>query len=262
MVTNNRIWVLGAVIIMIAILAMGWFLGASPMLTQAAANDEQRASVEATNAGQEATLASLAEQFKNFDALKSELTELQKELPPGADLSTFIGELHALEAASGVTITTITASDAAEFVPPVAVVETPVADATATEDTTTDEAATVPTEAPVAAPISPAAADAAALPAGDLIVIELSLEIKGTQEQVIDFIDAVQNGTRLFLVTGLTIAVDETDGGYTAMIPGNVYVLIDPTQPATKMSETDAAALAGESGTAEETPAPDATPAP
>lgn len=248
MVTNNRIWVLGAAIVMLAILAMGWFLGASPMLAQAAANDLQRASVESTNAGQEATLASIKEEFAKLNELKAELAELQKALPPGADLSTFIGELHELEAASGVQITSIIATDPAEFVPPVpAVDEVPAADAAAT-----DEGAAAVAEPVEPAAADPAAADAAALPAGDLIVIGLTLSVKGTQAQVIDFVDAVQKGNRLFLVTGLTIARDEEDESYAGTIPGSVYVLIDPSKPAVGVSAEDAAALAAEETAAAE----------
>jgi hypothetical protein len=248
MVTNNRIWIVGAVIVMIAILLMGWFLGASPMLSQAAANDVQRASVESTNAGQEATLASIKEQFENIDALKAELAELQKALPPGSDLSTFIGELHDLEAASGVTITSITAGDAEEFVPAAPLVPEVVPEAAAEGADAAAPEAVVP-EAEVAEvdpAVAAAAADAAALPVGEFIVIELTLVVSGTQAQVIDFIDAVQNGNRLFLVTGLTIAVDETDGTYQGTVPGNVYVLIDPSKPAVGESAEDEAALEAE----------------
>lgn len=247
MVTNNRIWIVGAAIVMVAILAMGWFLGASPMLAQAASNDTQRASVELTNTNQENTLETIKEEFANIATKRAELAELQKALPPGADLSTFIGELHALEAASGVKITSIVAADAQDFVPAAPLVAPEAAVATETDAAATDAAET---EAAPVAPVEPAvvdpvAAEAAALPAGEFVVIEVTLIVNGTQAQVLDFIDAVQNGTRLFLVTGLTIALDDTDGSYTGTIPGNVYVLIDPSKPAV-----------GESPEAEETATP------
>jgi len=52
----TRIWTFATVIAIILIVALGWFLGASPLLTQAASANAERLAVEAQNAQARATL--------------------------------------------------------------------------------------------------------------------------------------------------------------------------------------------------------------
>ena len=47
---KNRLWIIGAVVVMVAIVALGWVVAIQPQLDAAAAADAQRATVDATNA--------------------------------------------------------------------------------------------------------------------------------------------------------------------------------------------------------------------
>lgn len=200
---NNRLWMIIAGVIVVAIFALGWFIGVAPKLDEMNAAVEQRASVEAQNLLHEAKLAQLEKEFEGLDALKLELTGAQALLPPGDELSTFLGELHRLEASSGVVLTTFGAGDGQAYI-----------------------------AAPDSGTPNPL------VTAENFIAIPIDLAVSGTRAQVIEFLSDLQFGTRLFLVTALTVAQDidggtdgEDQGGYTGDISGLVYVLVDPSSP-------------------------------
>lgn len=199
---NNKFWLLIAGVLGVVILAMGWFLGVSPKLDEMAAANDQRASVEQQNRLHEAKLAELKKQFKDLDNLKADLTEAQLGLPPGDELSTFLGQLHQLEAASGVSLTKFAASDGQRYI------------------------------------AAPGATVNPAITADNFVAITIDLTVAGTQAQVMNFVSDLQYGPRLFLVTKLTVAQDQTSAdqegkpaGYTGSITGYVYVLVDPSAP-------------------------------
>jgi len=221
----NKIWSAGAAIVIVAILALGWFAGVSPKLQESAASKLELESVESQNSLQEINLAKITSDFAKIDSLKAELATLRGALPAGDDLSTFIGELHALEAASGVVLSSIGATEGVPFVPAPAPVE---------EEEAEGEADAAETAEP-AAP---------AIPEGQFIVIGMDLSVKGSHEQVLAFVDALQNGNRLFLVSNLNVQLDETTQQFTGGITGFVYVLLDPVAEAAK-AEAAAAEAAG-----------------
>ncbi|MDJ0334133.1 hypothetical protein QMG83_02730 [Salinibacterium sp. G-O1] len=210
---NNRFWMIIAGAIGVAIFAFGWFLGVAPKVDELNASIAQQASVEVQNKLHEASLADLKVEFEQIDALKSELASAQMLLPAGDDLSTFLGELHRLEASSGVVLTLFGASDGQGFIP-----------------------------APASGATNPLVTEA------NFIAIPINLTVSGTREQVIQFVSDLQFGTRLFLVTALTVAQDpENPDVYDGNISGLVYVLVDPSSPpptptAPAAVETEAAA--------------------
>ena len=70
------------------------------------------------------------------------------------------------------------------------------------------------------------------------VAVTIDLTVAGTQAQVMNFVSDLQYGPRLFLVTKLTVAQDQTSAdqegkpaGYTGSITGYVYVLVDPSAP-------------------------------
>lgn len=208
--TNNRLWVLGSAVLVIAIVAMGWVLGVSPKLSEAGAADQQRATAESQNLVHEKEVAAIKKQYEQLPELKSQLGMLRQALPVSDDLSTFLGELHRLEQSNQITLTNFTASDAKPYTP----VEKP--------------ATTVSTTNPLVTP-------------DNFVAIPVKLEVAGEQANVMDFIDGVQTGDRLFLVTELSLDQDETEVTYSATITGFVYVLLDkPAAPATAVETTTA----------------------
>lgn len=194
---SNKFWLLIAGILGVLILAMGWFLGVSPKLDEISVANGQRATVDAQNLKHEATLATLKTEFAQLGELKSALAQYQIALPPGDELSTFLGELHQLEASSGVAVQTFSASDGQKYV-----------------------------AAPSAKTVSPL------VNADNFVAITIGLTVAGTRDQVIAFVNDLQYGDRLFLVTKVTVAQDAADAkNYQGTITGFVYVLVDPSAP-------------------------------
>lgn len=205
---NNKLWLVIAGVAGVAVLALGWFLGVSPKLDEMSAANEQKTSVDAQNVVHQKKLDSLKTEFAQLDSLKEQLAAAQESLPPGDDLSTFLGELHALEASSGVVVTSFSAGDGLNYVP------------------------------------APGEKTDPLITADNFIAIPINLTVQGTRPQVIDFLSDLQYGKRLFLVIKLTVAEstkavaaapNSTDApvtdAYEGNISGFVYVLVDPSAP-------------------------------
>lgn len=227
---TNKFWMIIAAVVGIAIFALGWFIGVAPKLEEMNAAVEQRAAVEEQNKLHEAKLAQLKEEFEQLDDLKIELASAQALLPAGDELSTFLGELHKLESSSGVVLTTFGAGDGQEYIP-----------------------------APTSGVSDPL------VTAENFIAIPIDLTVTGSRAQVIEFLSDLQFGTRLFLVTSLTVAENEESGAsiegvesaessqvYDGSISGFVYVLVDPLSPPPSPTPVETV----DASEAEEEPAP------
>lgn len=112
-----RLWVIGAVLMSLIIVAAGWFLGVSPRLADAALAEEERQNVEVINVGYEATLAELQQLSENLPDLERQLENLRVEIPDEPELSTLLGQLNALAEAAGVSIVEVTARTPVLFPP-------------------------------------------------------------------------------------------------------------------------------------------------
>jgi Tfp pilus assembly protein PilO len=200
--TNNRLWIVGSALLVVAIIAMGWFLGVSPKLSEAGTADQQRVTAEAQNVVHEKEVATIKKQYEQLPELKGQLSVLREALPTNDDLSTFLGELHQMEQSNGVVLTSFVASDAKPYAP----VVKPVTDVSTTNPLVKPE---------------------------NFVAIPVELDVVGDEANVMDFIEGVQTGERLFLVTDLALEQDETKTAYSAKIKGFVYVLLDkPATPA------------------------------
>lgn len=89
----TRIWTFAAVIIVIVVIALGWFLGAAPKLAEAARFDEERRSTEAQNDAARVIIAQLEADFAQIDVLKAELEELRGQFPSMPEYDDAIEEL-------------------------------------------------------------------------------------------------------------------------------------------------------------------------
>ncbi|QOD93851.1 hypothetical protein [Chryseoglobus sp. 28M-23] len=94
---STRIWTFATIIAVIAIVALGWFLGAAPKLAEMARYDSERAAVLAQNQLSRTTLAQLEADFERLEDFQQQLAELQAqfpELPEYADaVELFLREL-------------------------------------------------------------------------------------------------------------------------------------------------------------------------
>ncbi len=235
---TNKLWMLGSLLISGVILLAGWFIGVSPMLASAASSELDLAATRSTNAAHAATLDDLTQRSSELPALKAESEALQQEVPLDADLSDFIRSINGIQEQTGTVVTDLTVSDGIPFSPVVPEVE-PVA---STGDAEADAAA-----ASAATDIEAVASSGASsqlLTPENFTAVPVTVAVDGTLEQVLAFIDALQSGQRVYLVTDLAVAQDATTGIFTATIDGLAWVLLDassaPAAPADPTAATTA----------------------
>lgn len=250
----NRLWTFGTVILIGAAAVLGWVLAVAPKLGEAQLADADRVSVEIQNSAYETQVSTLKKKFDSIEGLRSDLTSLRMAVPSAADIPEFVAQLDTIAQQHQVTLTSILVSDAQPYVPIVAVA--PVAPSAAPSDSS--EPAPTPTPAAVAAPTATEVAAAMAPQPNELITganfvsVPIALSITGRYGNVLDFLESLQKGTRLVMVTTFATAAgsvttsatagpDAAVSGSTAApaatvassevvatIAGLIYVLIDP----------------------------------
>lgn len=208
---RNRLFVIGAAIAMVVVVFFGWTVGIQPQLAASVAAAEESKAVQASNASQADVLAVLKKDYANIGTLNAKRDELRKAVPAGTDMSAFIDELHAVVVAHGVTLGTFAVTEGQAYVAPKAA--------------GTDAAAPAGKAAPAPAPAVGAAPDG-------LVLMPIQLSVTGQYGKVLDFVQGLQTGTRLVLVTTLTTAPSSAGTGagrdVVAQIGGFAYVLSDP----------------------------------
>lgn len=108
-----RLWVIGAAFVAVLVVTLGWFLGIAPRLSDIAAANEERRSVEQINAGYEATLVELRELSDDLPTIRAQLEEIRTAIPTEAAVSTLLGQLTALADEAGVILTSVEAGQPA-----------------------------------------------------------------------------------------------------------------------------------------------------
>jgi Tfp pilus assembly protein PilO len=241
---TNRMWILGAVAAMIVIALAGWFVGISPVVAQAAASDEQVASVTQANADSTAKLALLRQQYANIGPLQKSLDSLRKSIPVGADASAFLQELDDLSAQQGVVISSVTIASATIYT-------APTSGATASSGAATDATST-PTPAPPVAttPVAPSPSTS-----GQFVQIPVQIVVVGDFDAVRNFIGAIQLGPRLYLATAVSITQSAGQTGSTGTLTGFIFTM-QGTSDATKSKKP------ASTPTPTPTPVPTGTPTP
>ena len=205
---RNRLFVIGAVLTMAVVIFFGWAVGVQPQLAASVAAAEETKAVRASNAAQTDVLSVLKKDYANIGTLKAQRDQLRKAVPAGTDMSAFIDELHTVVVSHGVALGNFAVTEGQEYVAPTAA--------------GTDTAAPAGKAAPVPG--------AGAAPDG-LVLMPIQLSVTGQYGKVLDFVQGLQTGTRLVLVTTLTTAPSSTDAGaggdVVAQIGGFAYVLSD-----------------------------------
>lgn len=253
---KNRLWVIGSVLVMVVVVVAGWFVAVQPQLAAKAVADSQRAGVEQVNTAHEVLLATLKQDFEKIDELKAELAPLDASVPSGTDIAAFVDQLDLLSGAAGVTLTGITVADAAPYTSVATPVVAPVEGAPVPESTP------APTEsAPPAVP-APTPPVAGTPPVTNSLItstnfasLAVQVTVTGDYSSVLNFVNGLQTGTRLFLATGLSTSVSTAladakvvTTGVDATISGLIYVLV-PQAAGVPAGDTPAAGTAEASGT-------------
>lgn len=190
---STRIWTFGGVVVIIAVLGLGWLLGVSPLLGQAAAADAERTTVESTNLLQQATLAAMRADHENLSVLQAELAGLQGSIPATEDLEEFAVGIESIAASHGLRVTSIVATE-------------------------------VPYAGAEAGASSGSGADGVTVPTGSLVSIAISIGLDGPADAVSAAVAEMQAGPRLFLVNNLSFAAASTPAS-SASVGGFVFLI-------------------------------------
>ncbi|MGY4642602.1 hypothetical protein [Cellulomonas sp. URHB0016] len=214
-------WITGTVFAALVILIAAWFLGVSPQLSAAADNKEQAQAQTDANLQLESKIAVLATQFAKLDEYKAQLAAARLQIPTDAQLAAYQRELNQIASAHEVVIVNLSVNSSTEIKVAAPAAAAPVeGDAAAGGDA-------------AAEPDPAAAADAAAAASLDVpgfYEVPVSLEVIGTYQNVLAFVQDAQAGTtRLLMVTGVNGASQgaaEASGGRPATAPGDLDVVL------------------------------------
>lgn len=220
---KTRLWVIASVLVMALVLAGGWFLGVQPQLGAIADAEAQTASVQQTNETYAQALAKLKRDSADLPALKAKLASLAASVPEGSAVPAFIDQLNALYTASNVVCIDQSFSDAVAYSPAAPPAATP----TSTQ-TPAPGAAPTPTPAPTAAAGTPPVVSSL-ITATNFAARPVSVTVRGRFADILTFVNGLQTGPRLFLVTSFSTvpATDATAGPGTldAKVAGYVFSL-------------------------------------
>ena len=172
---STRIWTFATAIVIIIVIALGWFLGISPKLADAARFDADRSGVVAQNDVARATLAALQADFDRIDELLLELEELRAEFPTDAAYDDAVEELLTELLSAGLTLGNIAINEPAPTT--AAVLEEGVA------------------------PPAPEVDGEGVLPQGSLLRVSVSVTVNGQLPQILSYIDALQKSARFAIVS-------------------------------------------------------------
>jgi hypothetical protein len=269
-VNRSRLYSILAAALIVAILVLGWLGAVSPQLTQIASDRDQTSQVDAQNLVLSQALANLKSQSDDLPKLTSELAALREKVPDTADVDTFVHELQTLANANGVVITNIVAAEAVAY-PAVAATTGSTTGSSTGSATGSTSSIPAPTATPTPVPTTLTAPTpttsstdvqpSAALRA-NLYTIDLTMSLSGPGAGILSFVQAVQNGSRLFLVTTTSLTTQAPDALGTASIGGYIFVVTSPAQIAARAAAATAKPTATPTPIATPTPTPTVTPTP
>ncbi len=197
----SRIWTVGAVLLIAAILGLGWVLGVAPLLTQASAADLERAGAQNQTALQRAALEQMKVDFGRLEEIQEELRTLQASIPVDEQIDVFASSVEAAASRNGALLTSIVAAEMPYGSSP---------------------------EAPVAVPATGGVI--MSTPAGTVYTVAVSIVLQGDLGELFASFQELQTASRLFLATGIILDNSENPE---ATISGYVFLLTDRQVAAT-----------------------------
>lgn len=199
----NRIWAIGTVVVIAAVLGLGWVLGVSPQLTQASLAHAEQATVAETNLAEAAKLEQMRAIFARVGELEDELDELRISVPAEVDSDLMYQLFADIQTAAQTTVKSIVTTDAVPYGSPVGGAES------------------------VPAPSSgDTAAPAVAAPSAlNTVAVTFTFESQPVTS-IMAFVAGLQASPRLFVVTGI-----DADSRATSTVTAYMFVMSDPDAP-------------------------------
>lgn len=204
MLNGGKLWLLVGGILGAAIIALGWFVVAAPLFTQADSADAQRRDVEAVNAQQEAALAKMQVLENDKDANLALLSELSPSVPAVPNIEDYYDWIAVAANKAGVSVVTVAADPPQLFTPG--------------ED---------------AGP-----ANFGATLQKNLYLVPVRMSIGGNAKQMGNFVELLQTDGRLQLLDSVKLQFGTS---LTGSISGYIFVVYDPeVGPLLTASEAEA----------------------
>ncbi|TXK19155.1 type 4a pilus biogenesis protein PilO [Homoserinibacter sp. GY 40078] len=212
---GTNVWALISGVVIIGLLAGGWFLGVSPLLDAQNDAEQQRIAAASQNQTLQMAIMTLAKEEENLPSYEKRAAELERAIPQDVESAEFLEQVNSLATKADVTVAEFTLGELTPYAPP------------AGEAADPDLAPTPATDAR----ISP----------DNFILVPVTISVEGGWNEVLSFIHGVQSTDRLVLVTKITTSV--TDTAYSATLSGAMYVLLRPgaTQPDADGGDADGA---------------------
>jgi len=220
---THRILSLGSILAMLLIPVIGWFLIAQPQFAAATAADQQRNEIDSQIAASAAAVAQLKADSADLPRLNDDLNVLRGSIPADIDPSGYIDGLGALATISGVNITGLTVGDPMAYSPAISPAAAAAATAAESEDADADPADTPAVVAPPAD--DPAFVTNPLITGENFVAIPVTIEVNGDWDAVLSFVDGLQSGARLFLVSTMSTSRDTSGTGVRATVGGFIYAI-------------------------------------
>jgi Tfp pilus assembly protein PilO len=216
---QHRIISILSVLSMVVIVAIGWFLIAQPQLAAATSADQQRTEVAAQVAASQIVVAQLKADSEKLPELLDELDELRTSIPAGVDPSGYLDGLSALAQVAGVQITGLTVEDPVAYV----AATPPIGQAAPAETETDGEDTGESVEAPPT--VFPGIVTSPLIDSSDFVAIPVTIEIAGEASAIMRFINGLQSGDRLFLVSTFTTEQSTEPGHLIGKVGGYIWAI-------------------------------------
>lgn len=244
---STRIWTFAAVLVMILVVALGWFLGISPKLAEAARYDSERLAVQGQNELARATIAQLEADFERIDELKEELAALRAEFPTQAAYDDAVQQFVTSLLAEGLILQNLAINEPSPSTPEVL-----------------DPGASAP---------EPEIDGDGVLPSGSLLLVSVSITVQGPLSSTLAFVEALQTSERFAVLPTFVYTADAAGGLGETTITLNIYVIsgedlvdVEPVEPAPTEPEPTATPTPGATDPAATptpgAPTPNPTPSP
>lgn len=242
-----RVWNFAAALLMIAVIALGWFLGISPKLAEAARFDSERLAVQGQNDITRVQIAQFEQDAARLDELRSALADLRAAFPTQAEYDAAVESLLGAVSAQGLSLEGVGLSEPVTTIPNVL--------------------------APEEVLPEPPVTDAGTVPAGTLLVVRTTLTVVGSLDAVLNLVDALQKAERFTIVPLWSYSAEAESGLGSATLNLSIYVVAGedlapgtaPTpepSPTPTPEPTDPSASPTPDPTDTTGPTPSATPSP
>jgi hypothetical protein len=215
-----RLWTVGAIVAIVAIVGAAIGIGVEPSLAATAAADASTSAARQANVRTLAELSRLAGLGAKQSALVEQNGRLGYAVTGSLRWNTFSRQVRGAAAADGVQITALTSAEAADYVPPTRVGGTTAATPAPSASTTTTPA---PATTSAATPGQFGTANAL-ITGSDFVVIPVTVAVTGDQASSFAFVQDLQQMNRLFAVDNVTYSTGSGAAPSTT-ISGNIYAL-------------------------------------